>query len=110
MEAEQYIAMLQDKHFLDLKKMEYKYGQDSVQKMLDLLELQAVKPLPLSDFTRQEKLRYLADAPQQDPEGNKTMVRFSRKTKQQYVSSEKDGKATGWSAFYVDGKWVDWKK
>lgn len=36
-----------------------------------------------------EKLRYLADAPQQDPEGNKTMVRFSRKTKQQYVSSEK---------------------
>ncbi|STP20310.1 DNA topoisomerase I [Escherichia coli] len=42
-----------------------------------------------------EKLRYLADAPQQDPEGNKTMVRFSRKTKQQYVSSEKDGKATG---------------
>ncbi|HFR0771911.1 TPA: type I DNA topoisomerase, partial [Shigella sonnei] len=35
-----------------------------------------------------EKLRYLADAPQQDPEGNKTMVRFSRKTKQQYVSSE----------------------
>ncbi|MGS5115176.1 hypothetical protein, partial [Escherichia coli] len=23
---------------------------------------------------------------------------------------EKDGKATGWSAFYVDGKWVDGKK
>ncbi|EFN8024022.1 topoisomerase I, partial [Escherichia coli] len=42
--------------------------------------------------------------------GNKTMVRFSRKTKQQYVSSEKDGKATGWSAFYVDGKWVEGKK
>ncbi len=40
---------------------------------------------------------------------NKTMVRFSRKTKQQYVSSEKDGKATGWSAFYVDGKWVEGK-
>ena len=40
-----------------------------------------------------EKLSYLADAPQKDPEGNKTMVRFSRKTKQQYVSSEKDGKA-----------------
>ncbi|XNM78138.1 hypothetical protein ACLK19_08685 [Escherichia coli] len=42
--------------------------------------------------------------------GNKTMVCFSRKTKQQYVSSEKDGKATGWSAFYVDGKWVEGKK
>ena len=57
-----------------------------------------------------EKLRYLADAPQQDPEGNKTMVRFSRKTKQQYVASEKDGKATGWSAFYIDGKWTEAKK
>lgn len=48
-----------------------------------------------------EKLSYLADAPQKDPEGNKTMVRFSRKTKQQYVSSEKDGKATGWTAFLL---------
>jgi len=57
-----------------------------------------------------EKLSYLADAPPADPEGNKSMVRFSRKTKQQYVSSEKDGKATGWSAFYVDGKWVEGKK
>lgn len=57
-----------------------------------------------------EKLRYLADAPAVDAEGNKTLVRFSRKTKQQYVSSEKDGKATGWSAFYVDGKWVEGKK
>ncbi|AJJ12011.1 DNA topoisomerase I [Yersinia rohdei] len=57
-----------------------------------------------------EKLRYLADAPVTDKEGNKTLVRFSRKTKQQYVSSEKDGKATGWSAFYIDGKWVEAKK
>ncbi|MEI7064938.1 type I DNA topoisomerase [Dickeya chrysanthemi] len=54
-----------------------------------------------------EKLRYLADAPVTDPQGNKTLVRFSRKTKQQYVSSEKEGKATGWSAFYVDNKWVE---
>ena len=52
-----------------------------------------------------EKLRYLADAPVADEEGNKSVVRFSRKTKQQYVSTEKEGKATGWSAFYVDGKW-----
>ncbi len=56
-----------------------------------------------------EKLRYLADAPQQDPEGNKTLVRFSRKTKQQYVASEKEGKATGWSAFFIDGKWTEAK-
>ncbi|PVZ84794.1 type I DNA topoisomerase [Serratia sp. S1B] len=57
-----------------------------------------------------EKLCYLAEAPVSDPEGNKTLVRFSRKTKQQYISSEKEGKATGWSAFYVDGKWVESKK
>ncbi|EKN5095747.1 type I DNA topoisomerase [Yersinia enterocolitica] len=57
-----------------------------------------------------EKLRYLADAPVTDNEGNKTLVRFSRKTKQQYVSSEKEGKATGWSAFYIDGKWIEAKK
>ncbi|MMZ69965.1 DNA topoisomerase 1 [compost metagenome] len=52
----------------------------------------------------------MADAPQQDPEGNKTVVRFSRKTKQQYVSAEKEGKATGWSAFFIEGKWVEGKK
>ncbi|MDX6914860.1 type I DNA topoisomerase [Pectobacterium carotovorum] len=57
-----------------------------------------------------EKLRYLAEAPVVDKDGNKAQVRFSRKTKQQYVSSEKDGKATGWSAFYIDGKWVEGKK
>ncbi|MFW0698303.1 type I DNA topoisomerase [Pantoea sp. R13S299] len=57
-----------------------------------------------------EKLKYLADAPAADPEGNKAMVRFSRKTKQQYVSSEKESKATGWSAFYIDGKWQVAKK
>ena len=57
-----------------------------------------------------EKLKYLAEAPAADPEGNKTLVRFSRKTKQQYVSSEKEGKATGWSMFYIDGKWQEAKK
>ncbi len=57
-----------------------------------------------------EKLKYLAEAPATDPDGNKTMVRFSRKTKQQYVSSEKEGKATGWSAFYLEGKWQEAKK
>ena len=57
-----------------------------------------------------EKLKYLAQAPATDPEGNKTLVRYSRKTRQQYVASEKEGKATGWSAFYIDGSWQDAKK
>lgn len=54
-----------------------------------------------------EKLRYLAEAPAQDPQGNVTLVRFSRKTKQQYIASEKEGKATGWSMFFLDGSWQE---
>lgn len=52
------------------------------------------------------KFYYLADAPVKDPDGNPAIVRWSRKTKQQYVMSEKDGKATGWSAWFENGKWV----
>ncbi|WP_431688544.1 type I DNA topoisomerase [Hahella sp. NBU794] len=52
------------------------------------------------------KYHYLLDAPTRDPEGNPAIIRFSRKTRQQYVMSEKGGKPTGWSAFYKDGKWA----
>ncbi|MCC2615775.1 type I DNA topoisomerase [Aestuariibacter halophilus] len=53
------------------------------------------------------KFHYLADAPQTDPDGNKTLVRFSRKTKQQYIVAETpEGKPSGWVAWYKDGKWV----
>jgi DNA topoisomerase-1 len=53
------------------------------------------------------KFYYLADAPKADPDKNPTIIRFSRKTKQQYVMSEDDkSKATGWSAWYENGKWV----
>lgn len=51
------------------------------------------------------KYGYLMDAPERDPEGNPTVIRYSRKSKEQYVMSEKDGKATGWSAWFVNGKW-----
>ncbi|MDP8080283.1 type I DNA topoisomerase [Phocoenobacter skyensis] len=54
-----------------------------------------------------EKLRYLAEAPQKDPEGNEAIIRFSRKEKRQYVTSEKEGKATKWLVDYIDGKWVE---
>lgn len=53
------------------------------------------------------KFYYLADAPAQDPDGNESIVRFSRKSKEQYVMTEVEGKATGWTARYVDGKWVE---
>jgi DNA topoisomerase-1 len=51
------------------------------------------------------KYHFLLSAPVADPEGNKAIIRFSRKTKEQYVQSEVDGKATGWKAFYEGGKW-----
>ena len=53
----------------------------------------------------EEKHRYLADAPAQDPAGNPSLLRFSRKSREQYVQSEIDGKPTGWYAFYRDGAW-----
>ncbi|MEM9257329.1 MAG: type I DNA topoisomerase [Pseudomonadota bacterium] len=51
------------------------------------------------------KYAFLFSAPTADPEGNPAQVRFSRKTKEQYVMSEKEGKATGWKAFFRDGRW-----
>lgn len=51
------------------------------------------------------KYKHLFKAPTEDPDGNKTIVRYSRKTKEQYVQSELDGKATGWKVFYKKGKW-----
>ncbi len=53
-----------------------------------------------------EKYKYLLTAPINDPEGNPTVVRYSRKTKEQYVRSEDNGKPTGWSAFYSNGNWA----
>ena len=52
------------------------------------------------------KYAHLFKAPTQDPEGNKTVIRYSRKTKEQYVQSEIDGKPSGWKALYEKGKWV----
>ena len=53
------------------------------------------------------KHHYLLDAPRQDPEGRKAVIRFSRKSREQYVQSEVDGKPTGWRAFYRDGRWAE---
>ncbi len=55
------------------------------------------------------KYAFLFSAPEKDPKGNPAIVRFSRKTKEQYVMSEEKGKATGWSAQFQDGKWVETK-
>ncbi|HDL6243668.1 TPA: type I DNA topoisomerase, partial [Mannheimia haemolytica] len=75
-------------------------------------ESRAPKVVELAQYRERlpEKLQYLADAPQQDPEGNEAIIRFSRKEKRQYVTSEKNGKATKWIVDYLDGKWVERKK
>jgi DNA topoisomerase-1 len=51
------------------------------------------------------KYHFLLSAPAKDPDGNPAVIRFSRKTGQQYVQSEVDGKPTGWKQFYKNGKW-----
>ncbi|WP_371366166.1 type I DNA topoisomerase [Pseudomonas sp. QL9] len=51
------------------------------------------------------KYHFLLAAPQKDPDGRPAVIRFSRKTKEQYVQSEVEGKPTGWRAFYDGGKW-----
>ncbi|WP_413111386.1 type I DNA topoisomerase [Thaumasiovibrio sp. DFM-14] len=51
------------------------------------------------------KFQYLADAPTEDPDGRKAVVRFSRKSKENYIRSEVDGKPSGWTGLFIDGKW-----
>ncbi|CAH0524134.1 DNA topoisomerase 1 [Allocatenococcus thiocycli] len=64
-----------------------------------------VSELTLYEERLPEKFKYLATAPQEDPDGRPAVVRFSRKTKENYVRSEENGKPSGWTALYVDGKW-----
>lgn len=51
------------------------------------------------------KYNYLMSAPTHDPDGVPTVVRYSRKNKEQYVQSEIDGKASGWKALYDGKQW-----
>ena len=52
------------------------------------------------------KYKFLFSAPVADEDGLPTVIRYSRKTKEIYVQTEQDGKATGWKSFYQSGKWV----
>jgi len=51
------------------------------------------------------KYHFLLEAPAKDPEGRSAVIRYSRKTKEQYVQTEVEGKPSGWRAFYRDGAW-----
>lgn len=56
------------------------------------------------------KYHYLCDAPIKDSAGNFAIIRYSRKSKEQYVQTEVDGKPTGWKAFFDGKKWVETDK
>tara|TARA_R110002072_G_scaffold1598_7_gene13643 strand:- start:1206 stop:3914 length:2709 start_codon:yes stop_codon:yes gene_type:complete len=54
------------------------------------------------------KYSHIMRAPVKDPDGRRSMVRFGRKTKEHYVTTENDeGKPSGWRADYTDGVWVE---
>ncbi len=53
------------------------------------------------------KYHFLLKAPVKDPEGRRSLVRYARKTKESYVTTEENGKQTGWRAYYVDGHWKE---
>lgn len=56
------------------------------------------------------KYGYLLDAPVADPDGNPAIIRYSRKARQQYVMSEVNEKATGWTATFEGGQWIEKSK
>ena len=56
MDAQKYIEMLGDRHFFDLKKMEYKYSKEDVSEMLSLLYANDGKQLSLTDVGNQQLL------------------------------------------------------
>jgi DNA topoisomerase-1 len=54
------------------------------------------------------KYSFLMRAPVKDPDGRRSMVRYGRKSKELYVTSEnEEGKPSGWRADFVDGKWIE---
>jgi DNA topoisomerase-1 len=53
------------------------------------------------------KFHFIADAPEADPKKNPAIVRFSRKTREHFLSSMGKEGWTTWSAYWVDGKWVE---
>ena len=53
------------------------------------------------------KYGFLMQAPVQDSDGRRSLVKYGRKTGEHYVMTENEkGKPAGWRADYVNGKWV----
>lgn len=54
----------------------------------------------------EDKFHYLLSAPTEDDGGNPTILRWSRKNAEQYIGSEKNGKATKYALLWRKGQWV----
>ena len=52
------------------------------------------------------KYHFLLEGPVTDSDGERVQIRYMRKTKQQYLMTENDGKASGWRADFENGQWV----
>ena len=52
-----------------------------------------------------EKFVRLCDAPQEDEEGRPTVVRLDRRLTEHYVRTEREGKPTGWTAYWRNDRW-----
>ncbi|MGO2277198.1 type I DNA topoisomerase [Psychrobacter sp. AOP7-D1-21] len=72
-------------------------------------ETRAPKLAELRDIKdkMEDKFQYLFEGPDEDPDGNPTILRWSRKKKEQYIGSEKNGKATRWGVYWRKGEWVE---
>ena len=57
----------------------------------------------------EKKYKFLISAPETDPEGLPSQVRYSRKTGSQFVTSESNGKMTNWKISFIDGAWKNIK-
>ena len=75
MDAQNYIEMLRDKHFIDLKKMEYKYSKEDVSEMLKLLYANDGNQLPLTD-TGNQPLLYINSMVADTSTAMKSLMRY----------------------------------
>ena len=68
-----------------------------------------VEDLQRHEHELDPKFKFLLEAPATDTEGNKVAIKFSRKTRSYYVVAMVNGKPSGWSASWIDGKWQERK-
>jgi DNA topoisomerase-1 len=67
---------------------------------------QLAEILPYKDQI-DKKYNFIFKGPTKDPDGNDVVIRFSRKTKEHYLTSEVDGKTTSWRLYYRKAKWQE---